>query len=149
MILLHASCVAIGEAGVLLRGPSGSGKSDLALRLIDDGAALVADDYCEVSAIGTDLMVSPPRTIAGKLEIRGYGIVTRPFVARARAVLLVDLAAGRDVARLPDPEHSVIDGVSVRRMALDPFIASATARVRAAASDALQSVVKRQERFGS
>jgi HPr kinase/phosphorylase len=73
--LIHASCVVVGGVGVLIRGASGSGKSDLALRLIDAGASLVADDYCEAEALAGRLVVRPPPAIAGKLEVRGFGIV--------------------------------------------------------------------------
>ena len=74
MILLHASCVAVDGLGVLIRGPSGAGKSDLALRLIDEGAELVADDYCEVEAIGGVLQAKAPALIAGRMEGRGHGL---------------------------------------------------------------------------
>ena len=72
---VHASTVATGGRAVLLSGPSGSGKSDLALRLIDRGFTLVSDDQTVVMREGDRLIASAPPTIAGKLEVRGLGIV--------------------------------------------------------------------------
>ncbi|MHA1114324.1 MAG: HPr kinase/phosphorylase, partial [Alphaproteobacteria bacterium] len=79
MTLVHATCVSLWGAGILLRGPSGSGKSDLALRLIDGGAVLVADDQVSLELRDGGLFASPPAATAGKLEVRGVGIVTVPF----------------------------------------------------------------------
>ncbi|MEQ9448012.1 MAG: HPr kinase/phosphatase C-terminal domain-containing protein, partial [Rhodospirillaceae bacterium] len=78
--VIDGTCVSIDGQGVLLRGAPGAGKSDLALRLIDAGASLVSDDYCEVTVMDGALALNPPASIAGKIEIRGYGIVTLPFV---------------------------------------------------------------------
>src|SRR5690606_18170052 len=75
MLLIHATCVVIGEIGVILRGPSGSGKSDLALRLVDTGGLLVADDQVFLSVENGALVARAPPTISGKLEVRGLGIV--------------------------------------------------------------------------
>src|SRR5262249_13386596 len=68
MVLVHGTTVALQGEGVLLRGPSGSGKSDLALRLIDGGARLVADDQTEIERTPNGLMACSPATIAGKIE---------------------------------------------------------------------------------
>src|SRR3954463_5296508 len=72
---LHASSVATEGRAVLIMGPSGSGKSDLALRLLDRGFTLVSDDQTVVKRDGGQLLASPPPNIAGKLEIRGIGIM--------------------------------------------------------------------------
>src|SRR5260221_4447713 len=104
-IQIHASCIETAGIGVLLRGPSGSGKSDLALRLIDAGARLVADDRTDLTVDGGRLVASAPATIAGKLEIRGIGIVTMANVARSPVGLAVDLVATVDVERLSAPPH--------------------------------------------
>ena len=90
---IHASCVELAGAGILLRGPSGSGKSDLALRLIDSGARLVADDRTDLVVEDGRLIASSPAPIAGKLEVRGVGILALPVVARSRVGIAVDLVA--------------------------------------------------------
>jgi serine kinase of HPr protein (carbohydrate metabolism regulator) len=131
-IQLHASCVAFGETAILLRGPSGSGKSDLALRLIDRGAALVADDRVDLRRDSGRLRAAPPPTLAGLLEIRGVGIVRTPFRANVAVGLLVDLVAAAAVERLPEPASEAILGLRVIRLALDPFAASTPAKIAAA-----------------
>ncbi|WP_040850329.1 HPr kinase/phosphorylase, partial [Nitrospirillum viridazoti] len=77
MIRVHATCVSVGGAGVLLRGASGSGKSDLALRLVDAGALLVADDQVALAAdpTATLLTATAPERLAGLIEVRGLGIL--------------------------------------------------------------------------
>ena len=125
MALIHASCVAIDGAGVLIRGPSGSGKSDLALRLIDTGAILVCDDYCEVSAVAGRLMAHAPEAISGQLEVRGFGIVRLAHVSSAPINLVVDLGEEKVIERMPEQSEAMIEGVSVAHLALDPRAASA------------------------
>src|SRR5688572_18237664 len=88
---LHASCVAIGGNAVLLHGRSGCGKSDLALRLIDRGAKLVSDDYTVLTRVNDRLLASPPPTIAGRIEVRGIGIVDLPHIADVEVRMLVAL----------------------------------------------------------
>ena len=108
--------------GVLLLGPAGSGKSDLALRLIGRGFTLVADDRVDIR----DGTATPPRLLAGLLEVRGLGIVRLPRAASARLALVVELGPG-PVDRLPAPErHPDLDLPVVR---LDPAAASAPERV--------------------
>ncbi|MET4895975.1 HPr kinase/phosphatase C-terminal domain-containing protein [Sphingomonadaceae bacterium jetA1] len=124
--LIHATCVAIGDTGVLLRGASGSGKSDLALRLIDRGAELVSDDYCHVSAIEGRLYVTPPDRIAGRIEVRGVGILALPYRPFAIAGLVVDLG---EEPRLPDPAETVIAGMTVPLVSITPFPASAPIKI--------------------
>ena len=128
--LVHATCVALGERGVLLRGAPGAGKSDLALRLIDSGAMLVADDQVALSVSGGRLLARPPAAIAGLLEVRGVGLVRLPFRRRATVVLAVDLVAAADVPRLPEVEEVEVAEVSVPRYMLDPFAATAVAKLR-------------------
>jgi len=88
---VHATAVAIGGAGVLIRGSSGQGKSDLALRLIDRGAILVSDDQVDIVRKGRDLLLSPPPPLAGKLEIRSLGIWEQEYLSEAPLKLIVDL----------------------------------------------------------
>ena len=129
---VHASCVAFGGYGVLLLGPPGSGKSDLALRLIDGGATLVADDRVILSRSGAELFATAPEALAGLLEIRGTGIVRVPHSASVPVVLAVRMAASGTLERLPREGWSEYLGVRIRSMPVAPFECSAVAKVRIA-----------------
>ena len=136
-INIHATCVRIGRQGVLLLGKSGSGKSDLALRLIGRGAVLVADDRCDLSVVGGALTAAAPKTIAGLIEVRGVGLVEYPYATRARIALAVDLSA--PAPRLPEP-HGFVPPAALklrqsarpRLIALNAFEASAADKIKAA-----------------
>jgi HPr kinase/phosphorylase len=128
---VHATTVAVGSHGVMLIGPSGSGKSDLALRLIDRGARLVSDDYSEVRAAADGVHVAPPATIAGKIEVRGLGIRTMPYITDIVVALVIRL--GGAAARMPEPGESMLmAGVAVPLVALNAFEASAPIKVELA-----------------
>ncbi len=129
---VHGTTVAVDGRGVLIRGASGAGKSDLALRLIDEGAQLVADDQTGLSRSGTRLMAVAPAATAGRLEVRGLGIVHVRHRAQAELCLVVDLVDLDKVPRLPEPETASLHGVDVPRLALAAFDASATAKLRLA-----------------
>jgi len=135
MIRIYGTCVALSGLGVLLRGPSGSGKSDLALRLIDGGARLVADDQVELSldAAGR-VMAQAPRALVGLLEVRGIGILKFDTMAAAPVTLVADLSADDQVERLPEIETCPLLDRAIRRMALAPFHASTPAKLRLAAA---------------
>ena len=98
---VHASCIAIDGQGVLLWGESGVGKSDLALRMIEKGAILVADDYPVLEEKDGILYASCPESIQGKLEIRGLGIFEFPFMEKVPVRLLVDLSPEKEIDRFP------------------------------------------------
>ena len=132
MQLVHATCVEIGGHAVLIRGPSGSGKSDLALRLMDTGAQLVADDQTQLSPEGGRLFASVPSTIAGMMEVRGLGIVRMAHRDHVPVALVVDLIAAKDVERLPEPTMAAFAGIRVPRVSLAAFEASTPAKVRLA-----------------
>jgi serine kinase of HPr protein (carbohydrate metabolism regulator) len=125
--LLHASCVAIGDKAVLIAGRSGTGKSDLALRLIDRGAVLVSDDYTEVRRRGPALFATPPARIAGQIEVRGIGLVAMPHLPEAEVVLLIDLDGA--VERMPEAATRRLAGVDIPAIALAPLEASAPIKV--------------------
>lgn len=124
--LVHATTVAIDGRAVLITGPSGAGKSDLALRLIDRGATLVSDDRTLLARDGDAVVASAPATIAGRIEVRGLGIVARPH-APAPVALVVELAA--EVERLPTPRTRELLGVTTPAIRLDPLPASAAVKV--------------------
>ena len=113
---IHASCVAIGGRALLLAGRSGAGKSDLALRLIDRGAALVSDDYTELRRVGESLLARAPATIAGKIEVRGVGIVELEAKADVPVCLYADLDPAPE--RLPETAAIRLAGVDIPLVAL-------------------------------
>jgi HPr kinase/phosphorylase len=131
-MIVHGTSVAIGGDGILLRGPSGSGKSDLALRLIDAGALLVADDQTVLRRLGSALRMSAPPTLAGLIEMRGLGIVRVPACAGAWLRLVVDLVPEAAIERLPEPRRVALEGIDFPLLALAPFAASAPAKLRLA-----------------
>ena len=134
---IHATTVAIGGFGVLLLGRSGSGKSDLALRLIDRGAVLVSDDYTVLTARDGRLIATAPQTIAGKIEVRGLGIVALDRAQDVPVALAVRL--DRAVERMPSATHAVYSGIAVAEIALDPFELSAPIKVELALSHARET----------
>jgi HPr kinase/phosphorylase len=133
MINVHGTSLVVKGVGILLRGPSGSGKSDLALRLIDGGAQLVADDQTALNFENGHLVMTSQAVIEGLLEVRGVGILPAPSAARARLGLVIDLVARlSDIERMPDKQFCEFLGVRVRLLRLFPFMASASAKVRIA-----------------
>ena len=128
---LHASCVAKGGRAILIAGKSGSGKSDLALRLIDRGAVLVSDDYTIVRRTSGRIEARPPATIRGKIEVRGLGILDLPYEEDVAVGLFVDL--DRPVERLPMGNSVIrIAGIDVPSFAVDGLEPSAPIKVEAA-----------------
>ena len=125
---IHASTVSTDGRAVLISGPSGSGKSDLALRLLDRGFTLVSDDQTIVRREGDRLVSSAPPTIKGNLEIRGIGIVDMDTVADVPVALYVELTS--EIVRLPDDrrERPVL-GVNLPLISVDAQTASAASKV--------------------
>lgn len=144
MALVHATSVALDGAGLLLLGPSGSGKSDLALRLIDRGAILIADDQVDIFlAEGRPFAQSPP-AIRGLIEARGIGLLRLPYLASAPLVLAVRLGPGQKPERMPEPALWQGAGVSLPQIDLDPFEASAPAKLRLALMAGHQAIMRPQ-----
>ena len=119
---IHASVVLVGEHAVIIRGPSGSGKSKLALALLDAAksgllpyAKLVADDRVRIFAAHGRLVVSAPETISGMVEVHGLGIRAADCEPMAVAEWIVDLSA-KDAARMPELSSAEIFGVTISRL---------------------------------
>lgn len=141
---IHATCVAVAGRGVLLMGPPGSGKSSLALRLIDQPgcglngiekpARLVADDQVVLRHGGNRLVASAPPNLAGKIEVRGLGIMEIAAETEAEVTLVVELMDGKNIARLPEPaeQATMLHGVELPLLRLDAENPAACARLRAA-----------------
>ena len=142
---MHGTCVVVDRMGCLLLGPSASGKSDLALRLVmDQGAKLVADDQVALARLGDRLVAAPPANLAGLIEIRGLGIVKMPHRARARLGLAVVLVSPDEVERMPESNEGIeYFGVSLPLLRLAPFEVSAPLKVRLAARLWKQSIMRR------
>jgi len=134
--LVHGSSVEVDGVGVLIRGPVGSGKSDLAFRLIDTGAHLVADDQTKLTLAGDEIYVSSPATISGKIEVRGIGILHLDEVPEARLGLVIDLVERDAVPRLPEAESCApmenTPNIRVPLYRLHAFDASSPSKVRLA-----------------
>ena len=147
MVLVHATCVALDGRGVLLRGAPGAGKSDLALRLIEGGASLVADDQVSLANEGGCLVAAPPAAIAGLLEVRGVGIVSMDHLPRCPVDLVVDLVAPEAVVRMPEAATVALCGRRIAHAMLAPLEASAPAKLRLAL--ARTAAVPRPARAGA
>ncbi len=134
---IHATSVAIDGYGLLILGPSGSGKSDLALRLIDRGATLISDDYTIVTARDGQLLLRAPVNIAQIMEIRHLGLVDMPHVDDVPAVLAIRLED--DPPRMPEPDLTLLlTGIAIPLIALAGREASAPIK----AEWALRAIVK-------
>lgn len=139
MVQIHATAIALDDRAALILGPSGSGKSDLALRCILQGAwidgrhclgQLVADDQVIVEETVRGLIARPPDAIAGRIEVRGVGIMEVPHAATARLVLAVELAEPVAIARLPDPQPAMsLLGAEIPLVRVAPFETSTHLKV--------------------
>lgn len=143
--LVHATCIAVDGMGLLLLGPPGAGKSDLALRLIDQPghglngpvklSRLVADDQVLIRREGERLIAAPPASLAGLLEVRGLGIMKVSYLPEATLAAAIALEPAGDIPRLPDHDLQswTRAGITLPLLAIDPRQPSAPARIRATA----------------
>jgi serine kinase of HPr protein (carbohydrate metabolism regulator) len=132
--LVHGTCVALGRRAALLRGPAGSGKSDLALRFLFlarrgpaalDPPGLVADDQVRLTRMGDRVLAAAPESIRGEMEVRGVGIVGVKPVLESELVVVVDLVDAGAVERLPAPGEVQVLGLALPLLRLTPFESSA------------------------
>ena len=142
-MLIHATAVAIGERAVLIRGASGAGKSDLALRLLAlptggipaltipplGEISLIADDQVELEVHGGKVHAAPPAAIAGKLEVRGLGIIEVPAKHDVPIALVVDLAEASMIERMPEARTVDLRGIAVPAISLDAREGSAPLKI--------------------
>ena len=140
-MLVHATTVQIAGHGVLILGDSGSGKSDLALRLIGEGAFLVSDDQTRLTIRENRLIANAPAAIAGRVEARGIGILCAPQVESAVLRLAVQLSPA--IERMPEAASWSLPGVAgapqVPLIALSPFEPSAAVKLRIALNAVLRA----------
>jgi HPr kinase/phosphorylase len=137
---VHASAVAVGDRGVLIRGVSASGKSSLLLAVLAARpgiAALIADDRVALSVVDGRLFAAAPQGLAGLMEIRGQGIVRRPFVSPAAIDLVADLLPLGECPRLPQPDQqqTSVEGVVLPRQILPIGAADGAIRLLARMDD--------------
>ena len=127
---IYATCVDINGYGVLITGDSGSGKSDLALRLIENkGAVLVSDDRTDLDNENGNLIASSAKNIEGLMEIRGIGILKMPFKSTTKVKLVVVSALKKNIERYPIETFFESQGVPVASIFLDLLEASAPDKV--------------------
>lgn len=128
---IHASCVSYFGKGILIRGKSGSGKSDLALRLImDKGCMLIGDDRIDVFAKKGKLKAYGIKTIENMLEVRGIGLAHFPSQKSAEVHLVVDLVKdSSNIERLPEHEDVELEGIMIPRIKICAFEASAVDKI--------------------
>jgi HPr kinase/phosphorylase len=147
--LVHGTCVALGQRAVLLRGPPGSGKSDLALRFLFlarrgpaalEAPVLVADDQVRLVSDGGRILASAPEAIRGRIEVRGVGIVALKSIPEAELVLVVDLVNIGETERLPVADAKVqLLGVELPLIRLAPLENSAPIKLAIALAHAGRS----------
>jgi HPr kinase/phosphorylase len=147
--LVHGTCVALGRTAALLRGPPGSGKSDLALRFLFlarrgpaalEAPILVADDQVHLICEGGRMIARPPDSIRGRMEVRGVGIVEVKFLEQAELALVVDLVSAGEIERLPEGDATaLLLGIDVPQVRLYPWEASAAIKLAVALARAKHS----------
>lgn len=142
---IHASAVVVDGCGILIRGASGSGKSSLALALIDDtrlSALLVGDDRLELMKGPAGPVVRAPEVLAGLIEVRGIGVLTIDYVAEAPIALVVDLLPPQSCPRYPDDAERTTSllGCFIPRLALPIGANDGSLRVRIALREWMDAV---------
>ena len=128
-MLVHGTAVRFEGKGLLIKGPSGSGKSDLALRLIDKGAVLVRDDQQLIRQTDKGLEMATPERLQGLLEVRGVGIVQVPYEVTCQMEMIVTLKERKDIDRLPNTQFDKYFGIQIPKICLHAFDQSAPLKI--------------------
>ena len=139
---IHATCIAIDGYGILLRSPSAGGKSDLALRLIDAGAELVADDRVNLLVRRDGLCASAPRALYGLLEVRGLGILRLPATEKINITLVCEMDNLERIERMPEDKSTCILGIELPLIAISPFEISSVIKVQLALKLVVGSIMR-------
>ena len=126
---IHSTSVVIDDNGVLILGDSGSGKSDLALRLIDNGATLISDDISICRKNSNNIYLYCPPEIKGLLEVREIGIITVPFVEKIKLRLVVNLKSNNN-ERFPKDNSFRILGIKIPLISIEGKNSSAVAKIK-------------------
>ena len=127
---IHATCIDYKNYGILIMGASGSGKSDLGLRLImDKGAELVADDYVTIKEYNGKIIAECPKNIEGIMEVRGLGLCNFIPKAQTTITLVIDLCSQDKIDRMPEDEYYDLCGVKLPKIKIYPHEASSTNKV--------------------
>jgi HPr kinase/phosphorylase len=144
--LVNGTAVAWRGQGVLILGPTGSGKSDLTLRLLDSGATLIGDDLVEMKRDGNRLLLSfppeGPADLKGKMEVKGLGIMSVPVAPPEVALaLVVRSTPAAEVELIPESLESEWLGLAVATIGIHLLEPSATAKVRLALAKLTRSII--------
>ncbi len=126
---IHSTSIVLDDSGVLIIGDSGSGKSDLALRLIDSGATLISDDITICKKKINGIYLSCPKETKGLLEVREVGIITVPYVEKVKLIMVVRLT-DQVLQRLPDKDFLKILDIKIPLLLIDGKNPSAVAKVK-------------------
>jgi len=127
---IHATCISLEGLGFLLRGPSGIGKSDLALRMMEYNSQLIADDRVDLTLEGGILIAQAPTCLRGLLEVRGVGVIEVPYSNSIQILGIINLVGNNKIKRLPAPRTELLLGVEIPSYQLDPWEASTTTKVK-------------------
>lgn len=125
----HGTTIEINGVGIFIQGASGAGKSDFAIRLIEMGANLIADDYTNLTPASDALIASAPENIKGLIEIHGIGVISTEVKKQTQVKLVVELVEGDKIERMPEQQSTLIEGVSLPLIFLCAKQASATAKL--------------------
>ena len=127
---IHATCINLEGLGLLLRGPSGSGKSDLALRMMENNSQLIADDRVDLTLEEGVLVARAPSCLRGLLEVRGVGVIEVPYSNCIQILGIINLVENNKIQRLPVPRTELLLGVEIPSYQLDPWEISAIAKIQ-------------------